>query len=97
MLAKSSEIQRIIYFPSMLCTSNGVFTDRPLREVLVHLEKSDFETLEFNSSVCASLCAQSFNNLDNCIGTIPSGSRQGQTVSDNPTWAAKEIQMMSTV
>lgn len=39
----------------------------------------------------------SFNNLDNYIGTIPSGSRQGQTVSDNPTWAAKEKQMMSTV
>lgn len=39
----------------------------------------------------------SFNNLDNYIRTIPSGSRQGQTVSDNPTWASKEIQMMSTI
>lgn len=37
----------------------------------------------------------SFNNLDNYIGTTPS-SRQGQTVSDNPAWAAKETQMMST-
>lgn len=37
MLAKGSETQSIIYFPSMLCTTNGVFIDRPLREVLVHL------------------------------------------------------------
>lgn len=93
MLAKSSGTQRIICFPSMLCSSNDIFTDRPLREVLVPCKNQTLKHLNLIAlHVHFSL---SFNNLDNCIGTTP-GSRQGQTVSDNPAWAAKETQMMST-
>lgn len=78
-----------------MCTSNGVFTDRPLRKYL-HIYKN--QTLKHLNLIA--LCVHlslSFNNFDYCIATIPSGSRQGQTVNDNPIWAAKEIQVMSTV